>query len=99
MSHSLDYIRQVTLHERCDAIERDIAKQKRPPGYVPIARRVFRPNPIAKANRWSPGICLICGEHFSLVTNYHAGTHGYESANALIADGKVKFIRKYIGGE
>lgn len=42
-------------------------------------------------NRWCPCRCLICGTDFGMLTNYHAATHGYVSAEAMIAAGKVRF--------
>ncbi|SFA76351.1 hypothetical protein [Selenomonas ruminantium] len=41
--------------------------------------------------RWSPGFCKICGEHMECVTNYHAGLHGYKSADAMIKDNMIEF--------
>ena len=48
---------------------------------------------IKKASRWRPGRCKICGEYMEFcITNYHAGLHGYKSADALIKDGQIEFI-------
>lgn len=45
-----------------------------------------------KVSRWRPGLCVICGEHMDYcITNYHAGLHGYKSADALIRAGKIIF--------
>ena len=43
-------------------------------------------------SRWKAGTCAICGEHMEYcITNYHAGLHGYKSAEAMIKAGKVIF--------
>ena len=43
-------------------------------------------------SRWKAGTCAICGEYMEYcITNYHAGLHGYKSAEAMIKAGKVIF--------
>jgi hypothetical protein len=43
-------------------------------------------------SRWKAGTCAICGEYMEYcITNYHAGLHGYKSAEAMIRAGKVIF--------
>lgn len=37
-----------------------------------------------KLTRWSSGFCKLCGEHMDCLTHYHAGLHGYKSAEDFI---------------
>jgi hypothetical protein len=41
--------------------------------------------------RWCSGVCKICHEHMDMLTNYHASTHGYKSADEMVKDGKYAF--------
>lgn len=42
-------------------------------------------------DRFNPGICLLCGEHFNVLLHCHSQAHGYADAYAQINDKKVKF--------
>lgn len=44
-----------------------------------------------KLTRWSSGFCKLCGDHMDCLTNFHANTHGYKSADEMIAAGKYAF--------
>ena len=48
-----------------------------------------------KHTKYSPGTCLICGKHFQMISVAHANDHGYVSADAMIADNKIKFDGRY----
>lgn len=48
--------------------------------------------PSKTASRWNPCRCLICNNTFGMMTNHHAESHGFASADALIASGKVTFL-------
>lgn len=59
-----------------------------------IERRMKKPVSIHMAKhktRWCACTCLLCGEHMDVVTHYHAQMHGYESADALVKAGCVRF--------
>ena len=59
----------------CNMIEREM----KPP-------KVNLPRP-KKMTRWSSGFCKLCGEHMDCVTHYHAGLHGYKTAEEFIKAG------------
>lgn len=42
--------------------------------------------------RWNPCKCLICNSRFGMLTNLHAESHGFASADAMIASGNVTFL-------
>ena len=65
-------------NKSCNLIERE----NKPPLTMP------RPK---KLTRWSSGFCRICGMHMDCITHSHAATHGYKSAEDLIADGMINF--------
>jgi hypothetical protein len=67
----------------CDEIE-DGIKEKRPI-WTNLKNTRYE-------SRWRAGTCAICGEHMEYcITHYHAGLHGYKSAEELIKAGKVIF--------
>jgi hypothetical protein len=47
-------------------------------------------------SRWKSGVCRICGMKLLCVTHSHAQTHGFKTAEEMIAAGKVKFDRKQV---
>ncbi len=48
--------------------------------------------PSKTASRWNPCRCLICNNTFGMMTNHHAESHGFASADELIASGNVRFM-------
>ena len=48
--------------------------------------------PSKTASRWNPCRCLICNLDFDMMTNLHAESHGFASADELIASGNVRFM-------
>ena len=43
-------------------------------------------------SRWRAGTCLICGEYMAgCITHYHAGLHGFKSAEEMIEAGAIRF--------
>lgn len=48
--------------------------------------------PSKNASRWNPCRCLICNLDFDMMTNLHAVSHGFTSADELIASGNVRFM-------
>ena len=48
--------------------------------------------PSKTASRWNPCRCLICNLDFDMMTNLHAVSHGFTSADELIASGNVEFV-------
>lgn len=38
--------------------------------------------------------CLICGQTLSILLKHHAWGHSYSSKEALIADGKIKYLHQ-----
>ena len=62
----------------CEIIEH----KRKPPISIKMAKH---------KTRWCSGFCKLCGEHMDVITNLHAQTHGYESADALIKAGHVQF--------
>lgn len=48
--------------------------------------------PSKSASRWNPCRCLICNLDFDMMTNLHAESHGFTSADELITSGNVRFM-------
>ena len=45
-----------------------------------------------RKSKYSPCYCLVCGDYLAyMLTNLHAEKHGYNSADEMIKDGKVRF--------
>lgn len=39
--------------------------------------------------RWQAGICKICGQPFSMITQEHAHSHGFANADAMAKSGEI----------
>ena len=63
----------------CNMIERE---KKKPSINIPKPK---------KKTRWCGGFCKLCGEHMDCITHLHAESHGYKSAEDLIAAGQIVF--------
>lgn len=63
----------------CEMIERE---KKKPNLNLPKPK---------KMTRWSSGFCKLCGEHMDCMTHYHAGLHGFNSAEDFIKAGMYAF--------
>ena len=45
-------------------------------------------------SRWSSGICSICGVWVNMITQEHAGAHGFKNADEMAKAGIVKSNNK-----
>lgn len=59
-------------------------------------RMVFKPTApiVCGSKKWSidsPGYCKICKESFSFLTTIHAEKHGFDSREAMLEAGAIKF--------
>lgn len=83
--HRTEYLRQQHRGRReigltlCDMIERD---RHRHPAL--IIRQTH-------TTRWRAGICSICGEYSSFVSQEHAHRHGFKDADEMAKSGVVKW--------
>lgn len=83
--HQSEYLKQQRCGRKeigqsiCAIIEQD---NHRHPAVVP--RQV-------KPTRWRAGICKICGQWSTFVSNDHAQSHGFKDANEMVKAGVMKW--------
>ena len=60
-----------------------------------IEREAHRGNPVIlhqkKPSRWRAGICSICGEYTTYISQDHAHKHGFDSADEMAKAGVMRW--------
>ena len=60
-----------------------------------IEREAHRGKPVIlhqkKPSRWRAGICSICGEYMTYISQNHAHKHGFANADEMVKAGVMKW--------
>ena len=78
--------RQQVLYQKADQIERQNHRGK------PFIIHQKKPS------RWRAGICSICGEYMTYISQDHAHRHGFDSADEMAKAGVMRWAerKKYV---
>ena len=71
--------RRRVLYHKADHIEREAHRGK------PVILHQKKPS------RWRAGICSICGEYMTYISQDHAHRHGFDSADEMAKAGVMRW--------